>query len=334
MIYTTLINIIVTIILFFTLGKSTCVRLKKAALAITAVSSLILIFITFTALVHGADIEALTKFGIKRTIQAIRKSPVNDYCAEDKEGSIIIYYRFGCSDCEAVFDDLSQLVSAHENIYWVASRQENGKKLLERYRVSQVPSGVIIQKNGDYTQVLLFRQDERGTVLDYESFERLLTLRRQLQSSQKTAANTIEISDNIFHFKSEQYFPLLEGKWTVAEYVGVAQDSHCDEAWEESYQKELEARTKEIIEENLGREFHIEKDNVTYFGPIVDLTFVMEDEEQLFANTRFSHLEFPMTPPYIGLSVGFVGDLEYYDFIVDADGTILVEIESRFFRLE
>lgn len=41
-----------------------------------------------------------------------------------------------------------------------------------------------------------------------------------------------------------------------------------------------------------------------------------------------------LTPPYIGLSARLADKGEYYNFIIDAEGTVLIEIDYCFFRLE
>ncbi len=46
-----------------------------------------------------------------------------------------------------------------------------------------------------------------------------------------------------------------------------------------------------------------------------------------------SHSE-EMTAPYIGVKVGFKDKEEQYDFIIDSNGIVLVEIDYHFFRLE
>ena len=134
---------------------------------------------------------------------------------------------------------------------------------------------------------------------------------------------------------AEAYFYLLEGEWVAAEYAGTIRDLHFEEAGEEAYQEKLQEYTDEVIEKYLGSEYRVEVDNLLYFGPYTDLSFILEDDDMLFNVTRFIAGEFiTITPPYIGLSAHLADKEEWYRFIIDADGTILIEIEYRFFRLE
>ena len=106
------------------------------------------LFIMVIAFLHGADVEALTKFNMIRTIQAIKNSPIANRSNNlDKPGNIIIYYRFGCKDCEAIYSELDRLITENENVYWVATRSIIGKRLLQKYIVTEVPAGVIAVKN-------------------------------------------------------------------------------------------------------------------------------------------------------------------------------------------
>lgn len=108
------------------------------------------------ACVHGADPETLQRFGILRTVQAIQNSPIADRNGNlDQQGNILIYYRFGCGNCEAVYDSLKAATAGKEDIYWVASRQSVGRELLQKYAVPEVPAGVVILGDGMYVSHVL-----------------------------------------------------------------------------------------------------------------------------------------------------------------------------------
>lgn len=151
----------------------------------------ILVFITYmaiaaTACMHGADMESLQRFGILRTIRAIQNSPIADRKASlDQQGNILIYYRFGCGDCEAVYDRLRAETAGKGNIYWVASRQSKGRELLQKYTVSEVPAGVVIQADSMYVSYVLCnpaydKPDKTGGVqLDMDALNRLLELQKR-----------------------------------------------------------------------------------------------------------------------------------------------------------
>lgn len=136
-------------------------------------------------------------------------------------------------------------------------------------------------------------------------------------------------------FHNGAYVTVLLPKWVAVEYAGMIRDYHFEEAWEEEYQREQQGHTDEIIEKYLGSEYCIEADNLKAFAPYTDLDIIMEDDRELFDVTRFMPGEFiKMTPPYIGLSARLLDKDKEYRFIIDADGTVLIEIQYRFFRLE
>ena len=148
---------------------------------------------------------------------------------------------------------------------------------------------------------------------------------------------TVEATkDGIFYWSSEDYFYLLEGKWKAVEYAGTVGDSH-DNSTEEDYWEEIQEYTNKITEENLGSEYNITRDNLEYFGPFLDLTIVMDSDTLYFSAAGFRPgvgENIPLTPPYIGLSARLADKGEYYRFIIDAEGTVLIEIDYCFFRLE
>ena len=148
---------------------------------------------------------------------------------------------------------------------------------------------------------------------------------------------TVEATtDGIFYWSSEDYFYLLEGRWKAVEYAGAPNDSH-DPSTEEDFWEKKQEYTNEVIEENLGREFNITRNNLEYFGPYSELGCLMEDNEILFFVSRFRpgvQENILLTAPYIGLSVRLADEEEEYWFIIDAEGTVLVEIDHRFFKLE
>ena len=145
----------------------------------------------------------------------------------------------------------------------------------------------------------------------------------------------LQSPDKIFYWGTEEYFNLLEGEWVAMEYAGTIYESGFDEAYEEWYQEEMQEYTNEIIEKYLGSEYRIEINNLVYFTPYDDFDLILEDYEELFFVTRFIPGEFvTITPPFIGLSARLADKNESYGFIIDADGTVLIEIEYCFFRLE
>jgi len=131
-------------------------RVNKIFAAASAVVFISYMVTAVMACVHGADLESLQRFGILRTVRAIQNSPIADRNGNlDQQGNILIYYRFGCGDCEAVYDSLKAATAGKEDIYWVASRQSVGRELLQKYAVQEVPAGVVILGEGMYVSHVL-----------------------------------------------------------------------------------------------------------------------------------------------------------------------------------
>lgn len=123
--------------------------------------------------------------------------------------------------------------------------------------------------------------------------------------------------------ETDPYLSLIEGEWIVVEYAGTISDRLAPEYYTEEYWEQRENSINMSIEENLGREFRIEPDNLIGISPISDGTTIIEDDTMLSAVTCFFHPEIPLEAPYIGLRVVFQDDIdEFYSVIIDNKGYI------------
>lgn len=137
-----------------------------------------------TAISHGltSDMEKMSMSELK---DLINNSPKESKLPDNIEGAIIIYYRFDCPDCKAIYNDLSQAVADNSNIYWISSRSETGKALLDKYPVDEVPTGIYIRHdtyNGNvtFTKYELATTDEDGNIiLNKSAIDRLLYLQSE-----------------------------------------------------------------------------------------------------------------------------------------------------------
>lgn len=89
--------------------------------------------------------------------------------------SIILFYRFGCEDCEAVYN--KELIASKQvkDIYWVSTRSKQGKELLKKYPIKEVPAGVYIANNGSGVIEYLDSKSKNNR-FDETNFETLLQL--------------------------------------------------------------------------------------------------------------------------------------------------------------
>lgn len=93
----------------------------------------------------------------------------------DLTTSIILFYRYSCPDCDAVYPKERIAASKIKNIYWVSTRSEQGNKLLEKYPIKEVPAGVYITKNGDGV-IQYLDSKSKSNRFNQENFDKLLSL--------------------------------------------------------------------------------------------------------------------------------------------------------------
>lgn len=112
-------------------------------------------------------------------------TPFEDELPDDLTGAIVIYYKYGCPDCEAVYPALSKRLSNTNNVYWISTEGDQGKLLLQLYPVDEVPSGIYIRNKNynqsiPYTAKQLYTTNETGNViLNEDALDRLLYLQTE-----------------------------------------------------------------------------------------------------------------------------------------------------------
>lgn len=177
--FITLIDIIaISVLIIFYIKR----KEQKPALWWLLVPLCITIFIgsnIINAYLHGMyDFN----MSFRNMLTHIKLSPLEDKLPSKLQQCIIIYYKFGCADCEGIYDNLKISIQDKENIYWVSSRSEQGKKLRELYPIDAVPTGVYIYSDSTasaprYIKKVLYERDDGGNVhLHKVNLERLLEL--------------------------------------------------------------------------------------------------------------------------------------------------------------
>lgn len=99
-----------------------------------------------TALAHGM-------YDVSNPLDGLsdinRCTPAESRLPADMDGALVIYYRYGCPDCEAVYEDLkSRLDARGKPYYWISTRSNQGLALLDEYIVEDVPSALYIYPDG------------------------------------------------------------------------------------------------------------------------------------------------------------------------------------------
>ena len=84
----------------------------------------------------------------------------------DLSDKMVIFFRFGCSDCEAVYQDLQLAMNDKPGVYWISTRSLQGQKLLEKYPIDETPSLVYIYPDGERFAIFqLHTKDSNGKVI-------------------------------------------------------------------------------------------------------------------------------------------------------------------------
>lgn len=153
------------------------IRFTSAVIGLAAFAYLIAgIQTLMTASSHGMYQNNLSW---KTITESIQTTPKEDKLPKNLTGCIILYYRFGCSDCEAVYPAMSEFFDGYDDVYWISTRSKQGKTLLETYPVAHVPTGVYITDSGtgiyrtmyfDSTKEVLFHETHAEELLQlYEN---------------------------------------------------------------------------------------------------------------------------------------------------------------------
>lgn len=103
----------------------------------------------------------------------IEKSPVEDRLPRDMSGSILMYYKFGCEDCNELGEELYAALSSLAPTYRIATRSPTGRKLIEQYPVAEVPACVYFRHDGRQLYYILYEDGPDGTAVDQDAIRGL-----------------------------------------------------------------------------------------------------------------------------------------------------------------
>lgn len=66
----------------------------------------------------------------------------------NQKGILVVVYKFGCPDCESVYEPVNRVLPHNnKNIYYVSSQSPYGKKLVKKTGLTNTPSLVYITKH-------------------------------------------------------------------------------------------------------------------------------------------------------------------------------------------
>lgn len=135
---------------------------------------------------RGMTMDDWKSENVAEIIHINSETPVSQTLPKERNGAIVILYRYGCPDCEAIYDDLHEAIDELDlkDVYYVASSSEYGQKLVEEGDIRYVPTGVYLRHealaNGaSITHIQLASEDGNETVLDNAALKRLALLQEK-----------------------------------------------------------------------------------------------------------------------------------------------------------
>lgn len=160
------------------------------SLPFAAYLSMSLAIICATALVM---VLAMYGMGVKRgaspldmtlpkLARIMRSTPAEDDLPTSLDGCIVIFYRPGCPECEAIYPYVRQFAECNNDVYFVSTRSKTGEHLREQVPIEEVPVGVYFKKSDDevpYVQAFLYSGEEGSGPFDRKAMDRLLQLQSE-----------------------------------------------------------------------------------------------------------------------------------------------------------
>lgn len=135
---------------------------------------------------RGMTMDDWKSKNVAEIIRINNETPVSQTLPEERNGAIVILYRYGCTDCEAIYDDLREAIDELnlKDVYYMASSSEYGQELVEEGDIRYVPTGVYLRHealaNGaSVTHIPLASEDGNETVLDAAALKRLALLQEK-----------------------------------------------------------------------------------------------------------------------------------------------------------
>lgn len=187
---------IIAILAIFAIGVSekplpvdSAKRRLRAKLAVTGVAVICLAWSAYatdtvlTAIRHGAYDTDMGIVEMRRRIPLTpEETPVQD--ESELSDCLLVYFRFGCPDCEAVHADLSKTLDDAERVYYISTRSRQGAALMERFPVDEVPCVVYVYPDGaSFAKSVPYRRDASGhAVFDESRVRDLLAIRERERS--------------------------------------------------------------------------------------------------------------------------------------------------------
>ena len=106
------------------------------ALAINIASLAVIVIMAFVysqGAQRGMTMDDWKTMSLGEVIAANEKTPVSQTLPNDRNGDIVILYKYDCPDCEAIYDRLNDAIrdTGAKDVYFIASSSETGRELIK-----------------------------------------------------------------------------------------------------------------------------------------------------------------------------------------------------------
>lgn len=132
---------------------------------------------------RGMTMDEWKTMSLGEVIAANEKTPVSQTLPNDRNGSIVILYKYDCPDCEAIYGQLDDAIrdTGAKDVHFVASSSETGRELIKEGDIPTAPTGIYLRHealdNGAaITHIPLATSNGNETVLDTAALKRLVLL--------------------------------------------------------------------------------------------------------------------------------------------------------------
>lgn len=147
------------------------------------VSIIAMAFIYSQGAQRGMTMDDWKAMSLGEVIAANDKTPVSQTLPSDRNGDIVILYKYDCPDCEAIYDQLNDAIrdTGAKDVHFIASSSETGRELIEEGDIPTAPTGIYLRhealNNGSaITHIPLATSNGNETVLDTAALKRLVLL--------------------------------------------------------------------------------------------------------------------------------------------------------------
>lgn len=132
----------------------------------------------------------------------------SDEVPDDPKGCVIIFFKWGCTDCLNIHDELLEKLTEYDlfKTYFVSSKSDRGQELLAEYPMDSVPSGIYIyydMSNGVAYQGHVLND---GTSLNEYNLDTLLSVQTYIRCFELPDAYKEDAMDKIPDKYTQSYW--------------------------------------------------------------------------------------------------------------------------------